>query len=1129
MVLSLDREKWLPVLARDEEAWKVTEEGAGGGTRTLRYSVQGDWTAEDADAILAFLRGRNDLTETIDPETLEISVDDVESEGAEGATFWTVKVTGVPAITEYCYNDAIRAVPHTWTQTTDHRRQIVPEYSELGVQVESRVYESRPLDIQNEEATLDAWETGLKYYTLVKRFRYAASAGAAVAGATYVVEMRRTAPEASEAMKVSGVTGAPMHYRFYVEPAAPSEASAAERAPVAVAARQLAMFQPALSLISTVLRSGLLLTEAQRADVLHGYSLLIAKVFKEKKRDRRGPRGEAPPVIGAARAETPALFLAPKPLTLERIHLLDPDRHEGIISVVKNYAVTDKADGERMLMYIHTDGEAYMINNTFEVRPTGHRVKTERLHGTLIDGEYIPSRLRRETGAGAAIARAGMDLFAAFDIYFLGGKSVMDLPLIRPTSGTLAAATGSGSPGAAGAGASRYTVLQGAMAEGMWAGGAIGEGSAAMSSGSAAAGIHFSYKIHVAADGAEMFAVCRSLLEASHEKPYEMDGLVFTPAYLSVFGYYPGRPVEVSWNMRWSRVLKWKPPQQNTIDFRVSYGREVTERLTGQRFRELRLFTGYNALQWEPITVDQGLKLRFNYEYGREFRRQLRTQGGSYDFQEFAPISDAVPGVSVAWVPLPQGATGAAPRAENGDPIPDDSIVEFTYHPDRTALPVGKRWEALRVREDKTRLLRLGEKSKTANDFAVATSIWRTIHRPVTTEMIVGAVPVVGAEAPEDAEEKLLSTDQIYYLRDIHARHMLSSAMLSFHTNGIKAPLYAKSQRRGALLELACGMAGDLPRWRGAAYRFVLGVDSVRDNIMNPRNGSYAQMLRQMDTLREAGAGAGAGGDESGQAAPIRTDYVFVVGDCGYTLADGSAADTLDEDSKKALRLLFDRSGRAPMNAPWLKFIAGRAARGFDVASCMFALHYFCESEETLNGFLYNVGSNLRKGGLFIATFMDGRKVHSLLADKRIGQRAEGRKTPAAEWLPEVTVPVWAIVKNYDTFNGTIAEGLGKQVGVYLEVTQRIIPEYLVHMDVLTEVAARHGLVLSEYGAFGDRFQELLVEAEGRAGAGGSGSGGRGAAARDTSRLDEAVLTMRDDEIQKQFSFLNCWVVFRKV
>ena len=56
------------------------------------------------------------------------------------------------------------------------------------------------------------------------------------------------------------------------------------------------------------------------------------------------------------------------------------------IPYLKNYSVTDKADGERNLLYIHTNNKVYLINNRLKIKYAGLKHKDAK---TIIDGEFI--------------------------------------------------------------------------------------------------------------------------------------------------------------------------------------------------------------------------------------------------------------------------------------------------------------------------------------------------------------------------------------------------------------------------------------------------------------------------------------------------------------------------------------------------------------------------------------------------------------------------------------------------------------------------------------------------------------------------------------------------------------------
>ena len=54
--------------------------------------------------------------------------------------------------------------------------------------------------------------------------------------------------------------------------------------------------------------------------------------------------------------------------------------------------------------------------------------------------------------------------------------------------------------------------------------------------------------------------------------PYHIDGLVFTPRNL-VVGEEPNKTKKNMFDGRWYSCFKWKPPEENTIDFLIKLKR----------------------------------------------------------------------------------------------------------------------------------------------------------------------------------------------------------------------------------------------------------------------------------------------------------------------------------------------------------------------------------------------------------------------------------------------------------------------------------------------------------------------------------------------------------------------------
>lgn len=107
--------------------------------------------------------------------------------------------------------------------------------------------------------------------------------------------------------------------------------------------------------------------------------------------------------------------------------------------------------------------------------------------------------------------------------------------------------------------------------------------------------------------------------------------------------------------------------------------------------------------------------------------------------------------------------------------------------------------------------------------------------------------------------------------------------------------------------------------------------------------------------------------------------------------------------------------------------------RTFDVVSCMFALHYFFESEDTASIMLANVSKHLAVGGTFVGIVPDGRCVcpmHNSVCKIRVLDDEPRCFGSAYEMSIEDTVT-------------QCSEG---------------VREYLVFSNVLVALAAKHGL-----------------------------------------------------------------------
>lgn len=965
------------------------------------------WTEAEYNNFINVMRSSG-YTEEIEKEYLEVSSDDK-----------SMHIKGYNNIIKYCVSNNLKQKGIIWNNKKYIANDVINDLfnSTLEFTINNTSLSQNPH--QN-------WNDIRKIFKINKKIVYTDKTNT-----KFVVNICKLNDnnDAFYTLKNSGIIKSYQHYEFYID----VTNTLKENILPAIIKMEQAIF------LSTFI-----LTKPQQKKILDEYYDLVKNDIFVRKFNINPNK---PPL------------LTPKPVTLEKENMANPDEY-GVISILSEYTVTEKADGERILIYVDSKGKIYLINNTYKIDDTG-LIASNELFNSLIDGEYISCKSRKDNSSTG--------LYAAFDIYYYGGKKLTQLPLMNDKELK----------------DSRYEYLLQT------------EKLIKSSIGS----IDYIVKKHLYnKNGEDILKNCKKILNKNTPYLYDIDGLIFTPAKLAVFGYYANRPTQITDNMKWDRVFKWKPAEQNTIDFLVKEGRILN--IEGQKYKELLLYVGYNAEQWEDYTIDDAIRTR----YDKEYRNAKKDKKKNYVPKLFKPTIYYSNGIEKAFIKL--RANGEI-VCEDGSKVEGDSIVEFKYILDESIQPVSMRWKPIRVREDKTRIYNQGELSKTANDLSVAINIWRSIHNPVTEAMIIGNEPVFNEDDIID-DEKLLETDDIYYSRNIPREAMLSYHMHQFHNQGIKSMLYAKPKIKGNLIELACGQGGDMSRWFSNGYKFVLGIDLVKNNIYNPRSGAYSRMLNGRNNFVKK--------NENSNKLEF-TDMVFAVGDCSKSIITGDCSKNIikdsngnfidDKDSVNLLKIIFNKKNSG--EEKYYSHIAGVGLNKFNTCACMFSTHYFFKSEDTLNGFLRNISSLLKKDGVFFCTFMDGKSVENALYASG-GDIVEGKKNLYENIDDKNTQPTWAIIRRYDNDYESM---YNKKIDVFIESTNRFIPEYIVHFDFLVEKCKEFNLEIEETEMFGETFNKIKSEITD--------------IDNIKDKLHKDVLALDKDEVQKNFSFLNRWCIFKKI
>jgi hypothetical protein len=802
-------------------------------------------------------------------------------------------------------------------------------------------------------------------------------------------------------------------------------------------------------------------------------------------------------------------FIGPSSVTLQMKNIVPESENSKAVNVRSQYTVTEKADGDRKMLFVAPGRKVYLITTAMVPEFTGMMVQSNEWENTLLDGEHIALNKRGEF----------INLFAAFDIYFCKGRDVRGNHFIDLEN-----------PPSSKNNMFRHPTLEKFMRECSYKSVLVDKTTLPM---------RVEKKTFYGSATNPIFAGCAEVMGRIKNDmyEYETDGLIFTPANLDVGLDSPtSTRTPANHKVTWQRSFKWKPPEFNTIDFLVEFEKDETggakkrwAKATGdaiKSYQTMRLRVGYDPHKHgynNPCgdIMDDKLPSYADAENGGGRDAGGKDAGGkdaggkdaggnnNHDTSRqylpalFFPTSpyDDMAHVSNRTIPNSIEDTDHI-FAENNDVIGDNTVVEFRYDVGATS---GWRWIPIRVRHDKTEdyhkcIRKFGKDYsrrgwKFGNDYSVANNNWQSIHNPVTESMIStgGGIP----DASEDADT--------YYDTgggSRNRRHQSQTRGLrDFHNLYVKRMLISAAAEPGdQMVDYAVGKGGDLPKWIHGKLSFVYGMDIAPDNIDNKMDGCCARYLDARKKYHKV------------------PDCLFVQADSGKLIGTGDAFGS-DRGRLTTEALLGKGKKDSSLLGKGVYRMYGRAADGFDVGSIQFALHYMCKDKETFHNFLRNVSDTVKLGGRFIATCYDGSSIISRLRGVEKGEGVSlsrnGRK-------------IWEVVRQYedDTFDVT-DQCLGKAIDVFQESINKVFCEYLVHPDYLKEQMAHYGFDLTEEtdvagkgpaenihgtGTFESLYKTMLNE---NAQYGSSARRNYGTAAR-----------MSVEETQ--ISFLNRYYVFKK-
>lgn len=474
---------------------------------------------------------------------------------------------------------------------------------------------------------------------------------------------------------------------------------------------------------------GYLTTDNQKNNVLQKYHTALNSLQVEERNINERP------------------LIGPQITTIQQKHV--SKSKFAFETIYNDYTVTDKADGFRGILLIDNENNAYIINSKKNVIQLGIKYGGERLNKmTLIDSEVL-----------WPVDEDDKVYILCFDIYLEYGENVSKLPLISN-------------------GNDRYSKLKTFLEKGF-----VKEADTIKNE------IVIVPKIYKHGD---ILAESKTILDNYDSRnenlvsykglKYKIDGLIFTPKSLGV-----GAMNKID-NSKlfgtWGKLLKWKPPEENTIDFRV----EFQELLDGNQV--IDLFVARNSNK--PITP---------HMYA--LKQRGTKQDDSHEL--FDKMYCAINNGTIS--------------CKSGQIINNGSVVECYLEDNQ--------WKPMRLRTDKSK----------GNHVSIAIDIRHSIDFPVLKEHITGALAI---------EDVLEIDTNIYFNRKKVNQQFLSAPLMHYHRE-VKGLLLNNVVNQGnakTLFDIACGKFGELHRWiETKNLDLIVGIDKIKDNLENSQDGAYQRTL----------------------------------------------------------------------------------------------------------------------------------------------------------------------------------------------------------------------------------------------------------------------------------------------
>ena len=557
--------------------------------------------------------------------------------------------------------------------------------------------------------------------------------------------------------------------------------------------------------------------------------------------------------------------------------------------------------------------------------------------------------------------------------------------------------------------------------------------------------------------------------------PYNLDGMVY-------------QPINQAYYNPTLKLLKWKPSENNTIDFYIEFERDP---------KTNKIMLVYdNLIDAEDEDTEHNDKQPTKHVSEVLYKICKLYVGYTVSAHKDQPVifnpqlHNANHSVHIAYLPVDDHNNVID---SEGGIIQDKSVVEFSYK-NNNSIAEKYRWTPLRTRYDKTEQVNKNQINY-GNKELTAYKIWGSIHYPITFNDIeilcnMDQYYIHKNEMMESVKEYLL--DESYYNKDNeYLRNSYDVSIWGQFQNVVKTFIintYCKPEfnnnKKVSVIDIGFGTGDDMLKYFNAEVSRLTGLEPNYNNINLPVKGAKAVYFRNKR----------------------KYPGFFPVQIVNSTF-------TLPLDYDKQEKFIDDKS---PDNKE--RFDKYLSNFKYDIVSCMFSFHYFLENEQSWEYTCENINRLLKDDGYLIITCLDAHRVEKVLKDN------DGKYDQFLT-INNEKIPFHSIHKMFDEYQKVYKYGNKINVKVSTFMND-YIPEYLVDDNfIIPELNKKCNLQLIEtdyYENIYDNMKDYILNMK-------DVEEKEGMRRFLQNKISKFYETSENLDECKKVSFLNRYYVFKKI